>query len=511
LKMSVSVRLIILWTVLVVLGTLAPFNFRATPAIHEGSFKAFQFGAYELGPMHFVLNVVLFMPLGVLLHHKIQNRPVTERSSVALVGMVGLLLSLTVEYLQSYLPTRDSSLIDVVANTAGGLLGAFADRTWGPSVEAGVNRMRGRTSPAILAVAIATYMLVALSTTGVLQARTALRNWSEEYPILIGNERTGDRPWRGRVLALTITDAATAPALIRRFAAGGSIALAGSPVATYDFVGNAPYRDETGNLPDLNWTAPAGAPASGFAILTGRPWLQTVGSAALLARRLRQTNRFTFRIQCAAEATDQGGPARIVSNSSSPFLRNFTLGQEGADLVVRLRTPQTGNNGYPLETIVPSVFVTNQPRDIIVTYDGATLLGAVANTERVFRTDLTPAASLAGLVAGVTSHTARTDDLPIYEIVYCGALFLPPGVVIALLTSARRRRLLFGSLYVVLAPVLLEGTLVLVSGRTFDWANVAMFSALSALALLAAISLLSQHDVRRGQERRWSIATENSV
>src|SRR4029453_9426842 len=98
-------------------------------------------------------------------------------------------------------------------------------------------------------------------------------------------------------------------------------------------------------------------------------------------------------------------------------LRNFTLGQQAADLVFRLRTPHTGDNGHPLETIVPGVFAVEQPRDILGRYEGATLLGGIAGTDRVFRTELTPAVSLAGLVASLTSQKVRTDQPPMYTMV----------------------------------------------------------------------------------------------
>ena len=39
--------------------------------------------------------------------------------------LVGGLLSLTVEFLQYYIPRRDSSLTDVITNTTGSLLGAL--------------------------------------------------------------------------------------------------------------------------------------------------------------------------------------------------------------------------------------------------------------------------------------------------------------------------------------------------------------------------------------------------
>jgi VanZ family protein len=523
---SVSVRLLILWTLFVVLGTLAPFDFRAVPVLHRSSFGLFQYGSYERDPVHFALNLVLFVPLGALLHHEGRRRQLSTRPILLLTGAIGLLFSLTVEYFQGYLPSRDSSLFDVVANTSGGLIGVCGDRAWGAFLEARLNQMRARTSPARLAAAMAALMAVALSTSGAIQARTGLSNWSSEYPVLIGNERTGDRPWRGRVFALTVADAATPFASVRQFAAGGSVTLPGSPIASFDFTGDAPYRDEAGNVPDIDWTEPDGQPGStgatarrgfgrsgpgGAVALAGRPWLQTAGPVVRIAKRLRETNKFTLRIRCATDDTDQNGPARIVSNSFSTLLRNFTLGQQGADLVIRLRTPQTGINGYPLETIVPAVFAGNQVQDIIVTYDGATLLGGIAGTDRVFRTELTPAASLAGLVASMTPLKVRTDELPTYKMVYFSGLFLPPGVLIALLGSSRRHRVVFGGVYVAVAAVLLEVTLVLVSGRSFAWGNIAMFGTVGALALVAVGAVLSQPDSEGCQERRWWIATESSI
>ena len=56
----------------------------------------------------------------------------------------------------------------------------------------------------------------------------------------------------------------------------------------------------------------------------------------MLAERLRKSNAFTLRVDCATEDTDQDGPARIISNSVSPFLRNFTVGQQGGDLFYHL-------------------------------------------------------------------------------------------------------------------------------------------------------------------------------
>jgi outer membrane protein assembly factor BamB len=48
----------------------------------------------------------------------------------------------------------------------------------------------------------------------------------------------------------------------------------------------------------------------------------------------------------------QTGPARILTFSSDPYHRNFTLGQEGDRVVFRLRTPETGENGMNPETTI---------------------------------------------------------------------------------------------------------------------------------------------------------------
>lgn len=70
----------------------------------------------------------------------------------------------------------------------------------------------------------------------------------------------------------------------------------------------------------------------------------------------------------------QDGPARIVSYSLDLGSRNFTLGQSGRALVMRLRTTRTDLNGRDLNSHmhamrVPEVFVSNLLHHLVVTYD----------------------------------------------------------------------------------------------------------------------------------------------
>ncbi|MCH7869659.1 MAG: VanZ family protein [Myxococcales bacterium] len=70
-------------------------------------------------------NILLFMPLGFILAWKKQTR------SIGIALAIGFGLSLSVESLQSLIPGRDSSLIDVASNSLGALAGALLSRAGG--------------------------------------------------------------------------------------------------------------------------------------------------------------------------------------------------------------------------------------------------------------------------------------------------------------------------------------------------------------------------------------------
>lgn len=78
----------------------------------------------------------------------------------------------------------------------------------------------------------------------------------------------------------------------------------------------------------------------------------------------------------------QFGPARILTVSRGTSLRNLTLGQEGSDLIIRLRTPATNLNGSPSYTI-PGIFkddgwhvleMSVEPGELLAVLDGRVVL-----------------------------------------------------------------------------------------------------------------------------------------
>ncbi len=95
----------------------------------------------------------------------------------------------------------------------------------------------------------------------------------------------------------------------------------------------------------------------------------------------RSSNELTLEATLRTSDLDQGGPARIVTFSTAPRRRNFTLAQEGQRLVFRVRTGLTGADADK-----PQVELFELPADrpvhVVVTYSPGRLV-AYLDGERV--------------------------------------------------------------------------------------------------------------------------------
>ena len=92
----------------------------------------------------------------------------------------------------------------------------------------------------------------------------------------------------------------------------------------------------------------------GGVLLTGGSYLRSTAPATQLTKALAESGDFSVEVLLKAGNLTQGGPARIVSISRDPGTRNFTLGQQGEEIRVRLRTTETDLQGLP-PLVVPNV------------------------------------------------------------------------------------------------------------------------------------------------------------
>ena len=77
-----------------------------------------------------LLNVGAFVAAGWLLGRAIRDVTVSRRARVWIVGGFCALFSLGMETVQFFIPSRYSSVVDVLTDTAGAVLGAWLASRW---------------------------------------------------------------------------------------------------------------------------------------------------------------------------------------------------------------------------------------------------------------------------------------------------------------------------------------------------------------------------------------------
>lgn len=81
----------------------------------------------------------------------------------------------------------------------------------------------------------------------------------------------------------------------------------------------------------------------------------------------RRSGQFTLIASFATNGLNQSGPARIISLSQGSSARNFTLGQENEELILRFRTTKTNANGDS-PTVSLGRLQKLQPTTVVVTF-----------------------------------------------------------------------------------------------------------------------------------------------
>ena len=335
-----------------------------------------------------ISNVLLFILLGFGLGRILQR----QFNNKVLVLIISLLvssnLSLIVEILQMFLPTRTSSLWDLLANIIGGVGGTTAFFLWHYTWR-GVNK-RWLTKSRLLFTALS-YTLLVLCLMFALQRAHNFSNWNSNFPLLIGNEHTGDRPWRGRINQIYFAPHSLSK---KEIAQTFSEKQSGSTTpwfTGYQLTGNGDYPDQNGRSPNLAWQGvPPMKKTAGMISLSQQHWLLTPEPATKLNQAIQKTSQFSLLTTVATKDIHQTGPARIISLSTSPFRRNLTIGQQDSGVVVRLRTPLSGLGASNTNLTFPNILADTKPHQLLFSFDGKTLQLFVDRPEEVYTLNLTP-------------------------------------------------------------------------------------------------------------------------
>ena len=403
-------------------------------------------------------NILLTIPFGFGLGGLLRSRTSSTWKIVLVASMCAFVLSCGVELAQSAWLLREPSVGDIVANTAGGAVGAWL---WTRMA----SRSRVREGLASVEAQVAwrrAWLVFGLVPAGLLVAVTIahrtdseLAGWDQRFPIVLGNEATGNRPWHGSISRVALADRVLSHDEIARVLDGAPV----SQIAPGSGLVDHSFRDDP-NVPpgwELRRTDGQLAPAffsKGLEVGPGR-WLQTDGSAAEVSRRIDAANSFTLLVDATTASPAQTGPARLVSISSDTHHTNLTLAQEGVDLVVRVRTAFTGDTGISPEFVVPGVFRNDTRRRVVVTYRPSTISVTVDRVD-----DTTSIALLPETVPLVATFTDEVRELRasalgnvLRQLLFATILFAPWTVWVALVAFPQRQHRRGPAVALVIVPI----------------------------------------------------------
>jgi glycopeptide antibiotics resistance protein len=446
---------VILSFMIILVATQFPFDFSFEENISILTIiKSFQ---YSGSFFDWLVNIVLFIPFGISLIYLFKYLSLNQFVGFSITLLACISLSSIVEVLQFYLPNRYPTFADIVANSLGGCISFCLIKT------KVIKRFMTILSFKNTLVISSIYCVLAFFLSVALLKTTNFSNWDTSYPLIIGNEKTEDRPWHGYISELVIADHDFSTSTIKDLLLNRSteVVLKKSLVAFYDFDDNDKYVDRTGTLVPLAWQGgPSVSQESSGVLVTSQHWLESVSPPTLLVDKLKETSQLMLSFKVATIETTQTGPARIISLSENPYSRNFTIGQQENNLVFRLRTPITGKNGQRPEFIVPNVFLDTNFHRLIITYRGSTVRFYVDSAEHLFEFSFHPSIIIFQFLSPHDmSLEVNAFNIQAYDLLYYFLLFSPFGLLLSLIGKTFDKwttYLVFGTISASISASILE-------------------------------------------------------
>jgi VanZ family protein len=477
---SWSHRILIAAVVGILFLTLYPFRFGFTrhPSGHVFPFLLNGWGK-DGGPFDVFLNVLLFVPYGFGLAERFCEQGKSRAATLGATLAAGALLSYTIEFLQFYIPLRDSGWEDVLTNSAGSVAGFLLFELCGTvalRLLSETERVRGAwltlwRSVLILLLYFGLWLAISVP----LQKEIQLSNWQPDSLLVVGHTGSGQvgSGWKGEVYRLELWDHALPDQIARTLTSQEPADAVGpASLAAYDFSGSPPFQDQRHFLPELSWTPQTPVLTdAGAAVLDGKAWLTSRVPVSAWVNDVQAAQQFALLVRCEpADVTGIDGRIVSISQTSGPL--DLELRQEDTNLVFWFRTPLSVKRSR-LAWDIPNIFAPKQPRDILLSFDGSDLSLYVDGKKERRSYRLGPGAGLAQLFRRV-----KPAELEGYRYIFYALVFFPAGCLLGLASRNLAARPIAQSLLMVLGillpSVLFEINLVHVSGHGISSGNVAL-------------------------------------
>lgn len=402
-------------------------------------------------------NVLFFVPFGLLL--VLLPTIAVQQWSVSMLcaAAAATLLSAGIELAQLFF-SRAPSLADILCNSFGGIvggaLGICLQRVLKARPQVWFDRFRIRPAQALL---LTGHFVLLLAVIGLpLPLARDFSNWDPSFRLFLGNEGSADRAWRGAMYLVAIYNRALSPEEVRMNFSDGP--LAGSQknrphdglLLYYDFSeqrgkivhdragGEVPVELQIGDPSRVEWVTPNGLLLSANTVVSSAEPPEKVAEGGFSLH-----NQLSVEAWVAPADLAQTGPARIVSYSFDAEARNFTLGQQNREVVFRLRTPVSGENGTDPDLVTDDSPLGLGPQHLVATYRNGIEILYINGLEHL-RVLLRSHASLSDMIV-------RYIGEPFKWLVY-SALIFPLGILTILYyqqkTGVWVRWLAFGTAFI---------------------------------------------------------------
>ena len=490
------------WSCLIVLlFCLYPYDFFLLETLQNSSLKSFiaQFFSPESLSVETLINLLIFLPFGASFANHLGDRHLGSWKSLLSVVYSAFLLTFIVEILQGFLPGRNPSCIDLILNVLGAIAGFLIFKLYGFRIKKIAqfmrNKLRIKLSRRRLFIIFFGYLIFVLLGSISLQRMTTYlwspTNWDTTFPLIVGNELEGDRPWNGEISSLCLASRVVTAQPYEKFPKEKACDFWEQTFSSiYDLGDLPPINDRTGKLPPLLLQGVFETSSTPIK-LSPNMWLQTSEAISQLSDQVRQSGQLAIGIVLKSHQRDQFGPARIISISNGPYERNFMLGQESNHLYLRLRTPLTGKNGTRIGFVVPHAFAESSSiSSLLLKFNQAHLMVQTEPSSSVQQFRFTPGTTLFWLISPlqkVEIHLTRKNRI-FYDSIFYGLIFIPLGrlwVGIFFKYSKNFPGSFLMKITGILVPIVaLETALSLDANRAIQWTNLWISFIIYGIALI---------------------------
>lgn len=475
---------LIIYVIFVYLLTLSPFQFSL---FYLRQFLAFKRGYWATAVAgssleDVLLNLFMLLPVGIAIGMmvRIGGRGAFRAVGVAVVGAGTMAVS--IELCQMFLP-RSTSAVDVITNTIGAGLGARLAYPIGSfDLLTVANKFYGQNSRFTFRL-ISVYGLLAILFFMLPTYLNAFTNWEKNYYLSLGNEATLNRPWQGTIFRLLIYNRPLKTREIRDlqttdFAKPLPTRFSKNLLVAIDLSHNQPVvkgilKDRIRFTPSWTLTQQNQGPGMVFA---GNRLLQSSTPVRALSDWLAQGGQLSIVVWFTPANLQQVGPARIISLSADTDHRNFMLGQSGAMINFRVRTPLTGENGARVQLLTQPVLTIDTPQLVVATFnrgDASVFVNGKLMSPRTYGTS-----SYLPLLLGLGNNRYG-------KIAVCFMILFPLGWLARGLATTTGLKSLVSSVVAFLPCLISSSINMLHFGQGADW-HLLLVGGLISVALLAS-------------------------